>query len=275
MNQKTNQYCEIIKERVRYLQNVVREKEMAVQTAEKRNPAIAGETVRVKQNRGEYQYYLRVRPDDTCGTYMKKKELKKASQIIQFGYDKKVLNLAKQELLLLERYLKGDFAKKVDDLYSRAADARRMLIWPIELSDQEYVDRWMAVEYEGKIFYNTVEELTTERGEQVRSKSELIIANLLNKHEVPYRYEYPLQIKEWGIIYPDFTILDIKTRTEVIWEHFGMMDDENYRNQAFDKMARYEMSGRREGENLIYTFETLQHPLNVKLVEQKIKNFIS
>ena len=65
----------------------------------------------------------------------------------------------------------------------------------------------------------------TSKGERVRSKSEVIIADVLNREGVPYRYEYPIYIKGIGKIYPDFTVLNIGIRKEMIWDHFGMMDD--------------------------------------------------
>ena len=39
--------------------------------------------------------------------------------------------------------------------------------------------------------------LETIKGEKVRSKSEVIIANLLTSHNIPYHYEYPVQELEF------------------------------------------------------------------------------
>ncbi len=57
---------------------------------------------------------------------------------------------------------------------------------------------------------------TTERGEKVRSKSEVIIANLLNKFNIPYRYEEPFKGIE-----PDFTIKNKDKSIIIYWEHSG------------------------------------------------------
>lgn len=52
----------------------------------------------------------------------------------------------------------------------------------------------------------------------MRSKSEVIIADLLNKEGIPYRYEFPLYLKEFNTVYPDFTILNVRKRKEIYWE---------------------------------------------------------
>lgn len=83
----------------------------------------------------------------------------------------------------------------------------------------------------GKI-YSTV------KGDLVRSKSEVIIANLLHEAKIPYVYEKPL---EYGIgekMSPDFTI-NINGE-DVYWEHLGMIGTESYDQRWTEKMQIYE-----------------------------------
>lgn len=112
------------------------------------------------------------------------------------------------------------------------------------------------------------------KGERVRSKSELIIADILSKEGVPYRYEYPLYLRGMGRIYPDFTVLNITKREEVFWEHFGMMDDPVYAEGAIKKIATYEQNGIFPGENLILTYEARKNPINQKLVRSLIEHYL-
>jgi hypothetical protein len=78
----------------------------------------------------------------------------------------------------------------------------------------------------------------TSRGEAVRSKSEVIIANLLHASGVPYHYEHPLEID--GIVkYPDFTIEDDDAGITYYWEHCGMLPDPGYRRRWKEKQAWY------------------------------------
>lgn len=81
------------------------------------------------------------------------------------------------------------------------------------------------------------------RGERVRSKTEKIIADKLYSMGIPYRYEYPVKIKGYGMIYPDFMLLNISTRENICFEHFGMMDNAEYCEKAIKKIEGYIKSG--------------------------------
>ena len=78
----------------------------------------------------------------------------------------------------------------------------------------------------------------TKRKERVRSKSELNIANMLDSYGVPYKYECPLKLKDGKVIYPDFTVINVKSRKVIYWEHRGMMDDKNYANMAVSRIKQ-------------------------------------
>lgn len=41
--------------------------------------------------------------------------------------------------------------------------------------------------------------------------------------------------------YPDFTLLNTKTREEVYFEQFGLLDDEDYRGEALRKPGEYKV----------------------------------
>ena len=63
------------------------------------------------------------------------------------------------------------------------------------------------------------------------------------------------------ILYPDFVIRHPVTGAYYYWEHFGMMDEEAYRNHACDKVKLYCANGIIPSINLITTYETKRHPL--------------
>ena len=119
------------------------------------------------------------------------------------------------------------------------------------------------------IFKEGIPEYYTRKGLRVRSKSEVIIADILDELYVPFLYEKPLKLKT-GIVHPDFTLLNIKERREVYWEHFGMMDDIEYRNNAMMKIRNYEASGLYQYDSVIWTFETGSYPLNTKDIRRLI-----
>lgn len=108
------------------------------------------------------------------------------------------------------------------------------------------------VEYK-KRFYEKGLIHKTARGELVRSKSEVIIADALFDKKIEYDYEKPLDLGEDGIKRPDFTIEDVESGTLFYWEHCGMMTDQGYRRRWESKQAVYKKHGIVEGENLIVT----------------------
>lgn len=113
----------------------------------------------------------------------------------------------------------------------------------------------------------------TDRGEHVRSKSEKMLADKLYAMGIPYRYEAPLYLESNRTIYPDFTLLKIDTREEFYLEHFGMMNNSDYCEKAILKLNKYAQNGIYPGKNLLLTFETENISLDMKLVEQMLKEF--
>ena len=72
----------------------------------------------------------------------------------------------------------------------------------------------------------------------VRSKSEVIIANMLVSEEVPFVYEEPLYAPDGTMFLPDFTV---KFRGETYyWEHVGRLDLPDYRAHWEIKEKWYE-----------------------------------
>lgn len=92
----------------------------------------------------------------------------------------------------------------------------------------QLIDLWHE---EGKI-HRTVADIL------VRSKSEVIIANLLFDREIPFRYEVPLFAPDGTFYLPDFTIR--WQGEDYYWEHWGRLDLTKYRNHAETKRAWYE-----------------------------------
>jgi len=71
----------------------------------------------------------------------------------------------------------------------------------------------------------------------VRSKSEVIITNMLAEREVLFRYEEPLFAPDGTFYLPDFTIT--WNGEKYYWEHWGRLDQERYRNHTATKKKWY------------------------------------
>lgn len=63
----------------------------------------------------------------------------------------------------------------------------------------------------------------TRKGTLVRSKSEVIIADLLWSKKIDFQYERQLIADDGSWKWPDFTIDDDMTGTTYYWEHLGML----------------------------------------------------
>ena len=142
------------------------------------------------------------------------------------------------------------------------------------MSDEDYAVIWKAEEYKGKDVEGVTTQFFTDNGERVRSKSEVLIANTLRKYKVPYKYEYPVRLKNGMIIYVDFLALNVHTREQFFWEHLGMMDHPEYAAKAIAKVEGYEETGIYQGKNLILTFETSGQPLKTKAIERMIQRYL-
>lgn len=113
----------------------------------------------------------------------------------------------------------------------------------------------------------------TARGELVRSKSEVIIANHLFDKGVEYSYEKPLKIGD-VVRYPDFTIEDDASGEEYYWEHCGMMFDPDYRKRWEKKKAWYKENGItpiEEGGSLIITEDSESGGIDSKQIKEIIE----
>jgi len=83
----------------------------------------------------------------------------------------------------------------------------------------------------------------TRRGEAVRSKSEVVIADLLYSLDVDYRYEKELIGEDGSKRLPDFTIDDPASGLKVYWEHLGLLDRAQYKRDWERKLEWYRANG--------------------------------
>lgn len=255
----------MLKKEYQQLKQIVSEKKGKLRNAPKGNLRIAK-----KQNRVDY-YFVNEGEENKNGRYIKKKNIDLAKKIAQRDYDASILKKAAERQKLIENFLKNYQKTNLGDVLRKTNSYRRVLIDYCTTSDEEFIKCWQEKEYVGKEFEDIRQEIITEKGEYVRSKSEKIIADKLFGLGIPYRYEYPIHLAGNITVYPDFTILKMPEREEVYLEHFGMMDDMNYVNTALYKLNTYEKNGIYLGVNLFITYETSKKPLNVRALDAMLK----
>ena len=206
--------------------------------------------------------------------YKYKKDPDLAASIAQRDYEKLLLKELRDRLRAVQKSRIIYEKTSPETALLRFCENRQKLIQPIYLTDEAYVEMWQQEQYEKKTFADNTPEIYTIKGERVRSKSEKIIADTLIRYEIPYKYEYLLQLAGFGQIHPDFCVLNRRTRQEFYWEHLGMMDDEKYVRDAVLRIEAYEKNDIFPGEKLLLSTETKTMPLNMRLIEKMIQRFL-
>lgn len=231
--------------------------------------------LRIEQKKGgrKIQYYHCKPKANPRGIYIPVSQAGQAKRLAQKDYDTKLIKILQSQITALEKLIKV-YEKKVAELYTKLCPARQRLIEPVTLTDAQYIEEWNKVTWPTSSFAAENLQFTTARGEQVRSKSEVIIADTLARYKIAYRYEYPLQLKNERIYHPDLLCLNVRTRKEYFWEHFGMMDDPTYAEKAVSKLKVFSENNIQVGRNLIVTMETKDCPLSPRQVESLIKDFL-
>lgn len=225
----------------------------------------------LSSSNGTTQYYHKTNPGQKKGKYIPKEHIKMISALAQKDYDIVFLRVVNKEIKSINKILKSISATEAIEVYERLSEGRKNVVKPHILTDVQYAEKWQSVKYCGKEFSEDMPMILTEKGERVRSKTEKIIADKLYAMNIPYRYEYPIKLKGYGTVYPDFTLLNPVTREEICLEHFGMMDSASYSEKAIRKIEDYIKSGFYLGKNFLVTFETSRYPLNMNVFEKMIK----
>ncbi len=231
-------------------------------------------TLRINCIKNHVQYFHRTYLSADNGVYIPKKQIALARQLAQKDYDLKLRKSVIRELKAINYYLKTIPDMPSEEVYYGLSEKRQPLVIPPIETDRTFLEKWTSFQYQGKPFKENAPVFYTDRNERVRSKSELIIANLLTKENVPYRSECPIRLMGSETVYPDFTVLNKRLRKEYIWEHFGMMDDPEYAEKAVRKINLYQRNGYFPGENLILTYETSVTPVNTQDLKRIIEYYL-
>ncbi len=236
----------------------------AIKQAEKEDSFPEGR-LRISKTDGRVRYYEVNEKGDTSGKYLHKKEqLPRVKQLAQKEYNKKFLKMAGAEQKNLEKFLERYQKQLTEFSYEEISNERKQLVTPYILPDDLLAQKWLSKAFKPNPYKPEKKIFATRRGDMVRSKSEAIIADMLYEMGIPYHYEFPLKMCNGEIKYPDFTLLNLKTREVVYFEHFGRMDDEDYRKRTMEKMDLYRTSGIYPGKNLMFTYETEENPIDIR-----------
>ena len=229
------------------------------------------EDMRCAKNGKNYKWFCMKEGGAT--TYIPKSNRRYAEKLAQKKYyENRYEELSHQVKAL--KYYERQMRKvegKAENLFKHEEWGK--LLEPMHSVKREDLKMWMDEKYEGGAGHPENLIHKGSQGKYLRSKSEVIIDMMLYKYGIPFRYEDKLLLDNGIYIYPDFTVRHPITGKRIYWEHFGMMDDREYRNGACKKIRLYCDNGIIPSINLITTFETADHPLDVDRVEKIIKEF--
>ncbi len=227
----------------------------------------------ISMSHKSFQYYRSYKKHPNKRYYLGKSKRNIAIALAQRDYNKRLLKELKSSLKVLDNFINEYKPQSFLTCYEKLPKARKLLINPVFINNLEYARLWQNKEYIHKALEPDGTFLTF-KNEKVRSKSEIIIANLLKEHNIPYHYEFPVKLKNGKSLYPDFLCLNVRTRQEFYWEHCGKMSDYEYSSNMTRRLRELAAAGIIIGKNLILTMETDTAPLSTKEVEQIIKIFL-
>ena len=184
--------------------------ERAKSCAEKNIEASPEGKLRISHNQGTAQFYNVTEKNDTRGKYIQKKDMALIKALAQKDYSQKLISsinteeriladiIQKMQPLLDEEEKNANKRKRYinpDMLYSSMNKDRQKLISPLLISNSEYACFWENTVYKNNEFKLEEKVYPTNRGEMVRSKSEVLLANMYYELGIPYRYEAELKLK--------------------------------------------------------------------------------
>lgn len=210
--------------------------------------------------------------------YIKKKDISLAQALAQKHYYMEIRGLIENKLNQLKNFLEKFQQNDIEEVYNSLSSERKKMVVPLLFCEEEKIKEWQEEVYEKNRMYPEHLRYETEQGDLVRSKSEVIIANILyqNRKDILYKYERPLKVMENGkvkTIYPDFTILNLHTGKVTYWEHAGRMDDSHYANEFVKKMNLYTINNLFP-KDVVVTFETQEISLNISAVKRIVNTLL-
>ncbi len=229
--------------------------------------------IKVMKKHKTHQYYIREKGGKY--TYVPKSQINLVRDILQRDYEEKLLSSVLSNCKALDNMICScGLIKSVNEDYDQLSEGRRDMIDPIILTDEKYVELWNKKYPGGKNSFYGEGQYVTDRGENVRSKSEKILADLFYKRGIPYQYEPEILMKDGSIVYPDFILLNVPQRKTFIWEHFGLISDDGYAANNMRKICRYERNDIGVEMGLIITSESDGIPLKMSDINEKIDRFL-
>ena len=212
---------------------------------------------------GKQYYYYHVL--DNSEKYLSKKDSETIRALVQKAYVKDVIKASECEMNMIKDVLDGYCIITPEEILDNLPEARKKYVTPVYVRNR-FDENWANEPYDKPIVINGFNSI---KGDKVRSKSELIIADRMLIRGVPYRYECPLMVNG-KIIHLDFTAPRRRDNKLVYIEHCGMVDKTEYAENMVARINDYNKEGIYLGDRLFLTFETSKTPLDISTIDNLI-----
>lgn len=233
---------------------------------------LPGEHIYAHKRKDKYIYCLRTR--DAQGRlhekYLASKQEKYIKACCENFYLRKLIFVIEKELHILQLFKRNYKPNEKFEVWDSLPEAYKQYVQQRFRDNKTVCHDWEYAEFESNNFPNTNANLyKTKKGEIVRSRIELIVADMLYDLGIPYRYECMLSLAS-GDVYPDFTIMHPETLELYYIEIFGMMDKPEYEQAAFTKIAKYAASD--VYQNLLMFFDHKNAPISPSNIKKSLIN---
>ncbi|RKM56281.1 hypothetical protein D6853_05660 [Butyrivibrio sp. X503] len=205
--------------------------------------------------------------ENKTGSYIKKDDMGIIWGLAQKTYDARVKKLVDRRVRQLDKIAEEYRDNEIEEIYERLHPIRKKIVKAAVVPWEQRLKEWKSKAYIGKEFDEKTPIIYSKKGERVRSKSEKILADYFYDNGIEYKYECPINLRGYGVVYPDFTFLRKRDGKEIYWEHDGRMDDPKYAEKAIRKINSYMLNKIFPGDNLILTFESSNVVLNDKIIK--------
>lgn len=205
---------------------------------------------------------------------IKKNEMEIAENIKRYQFAKRSIPILRQNIKAMDRFLMKYVAYNPGEILESMPEVYRGVAFRNTFSlETDEATRWSDMEEDTYDKYTFDLKHTTTKGRLVRSKSEAIIAELLETNGITFKYETKITVNGKNY-YPDFAILRKEDNEILYWEHFGLMNNEEYVQKMFRKIADYQQVGILLWDNLVITTESEDGNIDVRTIDRIIKKFM-
>ena len=229
--------------------------------------------LRVSVQGEQFRFYRKKDKSDKQGVYCGDRNL--ISRLAKKEYAERVLKAAQKELKAIVRFIAIEKKQPVVKAFTGMHPGKQILVKPLEDTMESRIRQFNETAFPSFGFKPGSHAVVVDDNHLVRSAAEYRIETSLRKAGIPFKYESLFMADDGSDMRPDFMIMNPRTGQVFYWEHFGMLDRQDYRDRMMNNLGSYELSGIFPGNGLITTFDDGKHPLQQEHIDRIIRTLLT